>query len=284
VAEDETGGSATASEASDKSDKSDKSDTSDASDGSDKSDKSDTSDTSWRPVGAVPQEPGWYPMRTNPNDQAYWDGEGWTARRRWMAGRGWVESGDVPVAVATGTGVAAESPRLSANPYVKPTPAESRVPGAVLRRAPSVSSPLSVGLLLFMASGVLLMAGSVTTWIHASSVLGPNSTVGVSTPGLAVSSLIGIDGYTTFICGVVVTVLAGALMASDDSSLRLLAFVASLVAAGFAIYALVRVVQKIGEISTPHVTATVGPGLFIVAIGGVLAPLVAGARLGQRTH
>ena len=34
--------------------------------------------------------PGWYQVGPNPNDQAHWDGEEWTARRRW-AGARWVD-------------------------------------------------------------------------------------------------------------------------------------------------------------------------------------------------
>jgi hypothetical protein len=33
------------------------------------------------------KEPGWYPDRINPNVQNYWDGHGWSAQRRWEAGR-----------------------------------------------------------------------------------------------------------------------------------------------------------------------------------------------------
>jgi hypothetical protein len=37
--------------------------------------------------------PGWYPATDLPNDQLYWDGTGWTTRRRWTAG-GYVEVGN----------------------------------------------------------------------------------------------------------------------------------------------------------------------------------------------
>jgi hypothetical protein len=37
--------------------------------------------------------PGWYPVGTTNNDQAYWDGQSWTARKKWE-GAGWV---DVPM-------------------------------------------------------------------------------------------------------------------------------------------------------------------------------------------
>jgi hypothetical protein len=37
--------------------------------------------------------PGWYPVSATNNDQAYWDGQAWTARKKWE-GAGWV---DVPL-------------------------------------------------------------------------------------------------------------------------------------------------------------------------------------------
>jgi hypothetical protein len=41
------------------------------------------------------QPPGWYQVGRTNNDQAYWNGETWTARRRWE-GAGWNESPIVP--------------------------------------------------------------------------------------------------------------------------------------------------------------------------------------------
>jgi hypothetical protein len=41
------------------------------------------------PVREV-QEPGWYPIDGSVSEQAYWDGETWTKRRRW-GGAMWVE-------------------------------------------------------------------------------------------------------------------------------------------------------------------------------------------------
>src|ERR1700722_3731933 len=68
-------------------------------------------------AGAPPKEPGWYPVRTNPNEQTYWDGRDWTRRRNWSAGTGWTEVGaDASLTSAT-PGVAVPGPRLSANPY-----------------------------------------------------------------------------------------------------------------------------------------------------------------------
>jgi hypothetical protein len=38
---------------------------------------------------------GWHQLGSNPNEQMYWDGQSWTAFRRWTAGRGWSESANV---------------------------------------------------------------------------------------------------------------------------------------------------------------------------------------------
>jgi hypothetical protein len=55
-----------------------------------------------RPVGgeSLPsplrlQAPGWYQVGQTNNDQAYWNGQTWTARRRWE-GAGWNEMAIVP--------------------------------------------------------------------------------------------------------------------------------------------------------------------------------------------
>jgi hypothetical protein len=141
---------------------------------------------------------------------------------------------------------------------------------------------MSLGLLLLLGSGVLLMVGSVTTWIHASASFGSFFHLSASLNGLdaGISSLFGLNGFTTFICGVVLVGLVCAAMASDDSSLRLLTLVAGLTSAGFAAYFVVRVVQKVGDASG-HGSATVGVGIILLAVGGFLAAVVSFGRLAQ---
>ncbi len=226
-----------------------------------------------RAVEANPKEPGWFPSRTNPNDQVYWDGQGWIARRRWTSGGGWVSVGDAP-----GT---PEPALISANPYLRPAPASSRAAGTTFRRT-STDSALSLGLILLLSSGVLLMIGSVTTWIHADTSFGTFFHLSVSLNGLdeGTSSLFGINGFATLICGVVLVGLSCAAMASDDSSLRLLTLVVGLTSVGFAAYFVVRVVEKINDASG-HGSATVGVGIILLAIGGFLAVVVSFGRLVQ---
>ena len=65
-----------------------------------------------------PKTPGWYPSRSSPSDQTYWDGRSWTARRRWTAGKGWLVAGEAPDEATEDSNPPPPAPRLSANPYV----------------------------------------------------------------------------------------------------------------------------------------------------------------------
>jgi hypothetical protein len=226
---------------------------------------------SWHPVGSSPKDPGWYPTRTNPNDQAYWDGQSWTAQRHWTAGKGWEE---------TGTGAGPQPPRTSANPYVEQPAAQPRVSTPVARSAPS---SFTLGLFLLMGGGILLMVGSVTTWVHTNVSFGTTFHVSGSINGTdpSVAALIGINGYATLICGVVVIALTAASLASDEGSIRLLTLGAGLAALGFAIYDLVRILQKINQ-GSAHGSAGVGVGLILVVVGAALAALIALGRMAQR--
>jgi hypothetical protein len=224
------------------------------------------------PVTSGPKEPGWYPSRLSPNDQSYWDGTAWIARRHWSQGA-WVTSGEAPET--------AEPALISANPFATSASETMRASGRQRRFAKAESS-LSLGLLLLLASGVLLMVGSTMTWLHGDAAFGHFFHVNISLKGLdpGISALLSINGYATFVCGVVIVALTGAAMAADDAQLRKLTLVVALTSLAFSIYFVVGVVQKINDVSG-HGNATVGPGLFVLIIGGVLAGIAAFGRLVQ---
>lgn len=233
-----------------------------------------------RPTGATtpPKEPGWYPVRTNPNEQTYWDGNDWTARRRWSAGTGWSEVGADHLGGAAAPGVVGPVPRLSANPYApQPTataPASRQAPGVTL------------GLMLLVLSAVAMMVGSVTTWVSTSSsfgtssvngILGIHTSISAATSGVdaGVSSLIGINGYITLIAAVVVLVFAGLMAVSEDWSVRLLGCVFALISLALSIYAVVRLLQKINDAHPPRgVSVSLGWGVILLLATAVVASLV----------
>ena len=228
-----------------------------------------------------PKEPGWYPVRANPNEQTYWDGTDWTGRRRWSAGTGWTEVGPEALASSGAPAVASAGPRLSANPYA-PHPATAAP--AVRSAAPGVT----IGVLLLVAASVAMMVGSVTTWISSSTSFGGTSlfggtggagqTVSTALSGVqdGISGLIGINGYMTLIAAAVVLVFAGLMAVSDDWSVRLIGLVFALASLGLSIYAVVRLAQKVNHAHAPHgVTVSVGWGVILTLGAAVIATLIA---------
>lgn len=218
---------------------------------------------------APPKEPGWYPVRTNPNEQTYWDGTDWTRRRRWSAGTGWTEVGPDALATSAGPALAVPGPRLSANPYApRPT---SAVPAA--RPAPGVT----IGTFLLISSAIAMMVGSVTTWISSNTTASSAHTFSTTLSGVdaGISSLIGINGYITLIAGGVVLVFAGLMAVSDDWSVRLMGCLFSVVTLGLSIYAVVRIAQKLSESHTARgVTVNVGWGVILTLGAAAVATLL----------
>jgi len=226
------------------------------------------------------RDPGWYALGENPNEQSYWDGAQWAGVRHWVAGRGWVESSSVPE-TATAEPSAAPAPpapkgRRNANPY-----APSRWPShrVTPSRAPTT---FSVGVLLLMVSGIALMYGSVGTWIHVNGTLGiVDFHASVNGIDETVTSLIGVNGWVTFIGGIVLLVFGALALSSEEIQLAVLTTVVAFVVVVFAIFDMFRVVQKISQLPS-SASVSVGWGLICVLSAAVLAVLVCLGRLLRR--
>ena len=235
--------------------------------------------------GSPPKEPGWYPVRSNPNEQTYWDGTDWTRRRRWGVGTGWTEVGFTPdfVPVAEPEGPA---PRSSANPYASRTPPRSLA--GVASGGPSVT----VANFILLASGITVMLASVTTWIASTvsaggalSGSGASLSLSSTTSGVdpSISNVIGVNGYVTLTAGAVLIVFAGMMMISDDAGIRLLAALFALATVGLAIYVVVRLLQKINAAHVPHgASLDIGWGAILVLGASFVAALVAISELRAR--
>ena len=218
--------------------------------------------------------PGWYPSPTNPADQIYWDGEGWTARRRWTAGKGWILAGDVPDEAMPESRPSPRRARLSANPYVPTEP----------RRSRSTGFSVNLGVFLLLVCGIALMYGSVGEWIHVSGSVGV-ADLHVSFNGIdpGVTTLIGINGWATFIGGILIAIFACFEMTSEELQLSIFTTLITAVTTVFAIYDIFRIVQKINQVpSTSAANVSVGWGLICVLSAAVLALLIALVRLIQR--
>jgi len=222
---------------------------------------------------SIPQAPGWYPTRTNPSDQNYWDGQNWTGRRRWTTGKGWVVVGDVPEE-ASGTMPPPDRQRFSANPYA---------PGA-LAKPTATGLTFNLGVFLLLVCGIALMYGSVGSWVHVNGSLGvANLTVSFNGIDPGISTLIGVNGWVTFIGGTLLVVFACFEMTSEELQLAVFTTIIAAVTAIFAIYDMFRIVQKISQVPSPaSANVSVGWGLICVLSASVLATLVAIVKLVQQ--
>ncbi len=232
----------------------------------------DAADLGWHPTGAAPKDPGWYPTGINPNDQAYWDGQAWTAKRNWTV-KGWVEEG-APAAPAAAVASGAMAPRTSANPYSPPAHAKPRTTPATM----------NIGVLLVIVSGIALMFGSVGAWVKVTGsvgIAGFHLSINGTDPGI--STLISVNGYVTFIGGVVLLVFAGLALTNDDLLLAILTAVVAAATLVFAAYDMFRIVQKISNVTTSAGSnVSVGWGLICVLSAAVLAMIVSLVRLFSR--
>jgi hypothetical protein len=231
-------------------------------------------DANWA-VGseATPKTPGWYPSRTNPSDQTYWDGQDWTGRRRWTTGKGWLVAGNAPQEALNDASAPTVGPRLSANPYVGTLPSRSKATGFTF----------NLGVLLLLACGVALMYGSVGAWVHVTGNVGI-ADLRLSVNGIdpGVSTLIGVNGWVTFIGGILIVVFACFEMTSEELQLGILTTVIAAVTAIFAVYDMFRIVQKISQVpASLSADVGVGWGLICVLSAAVLATLIALVRLLQ---
>jgi hypothetical protein len=225
-------------------------------------------DHGWHPTGAPPKDPGWYPTSGSLNDQAYWDGQSWSGSRHWTV-NGWVEEGKAP---AGGPG---SPPRLSGNPY-------AAAPSST--KPKSAPAKLNLGVLLMMVCAIALMFGSVGSWVSVTgsvSIAAFHLSINGIDPGI--SALISVNGYVTFIGGIVLLVLAGLALTNDDLFLAILTTVAAAATLVFAVYDMFRIVQKISQVTTTgSANVSVGWGLIAVLSGAVLALLVSLVRLASR--
>jgi hypothetical protein len=221
-------------------------------------------------VGANQREPGWYPTGTNPNEQSYWDGGRWIKIRNWVAGKGWVEADGHGALIRAQ--VAAAQPRLSANPYAEASYARPRT---------TAPATFSMGVFLLLVSGIALMFGSVSVWVHVSGSVGIASFhASVIGTDPTISTLIGVNGWITFIAGIVLVVFGGLSLSSEEVLLVGLTFVVSVATVVFASYDMFRIVQKISDVTTgPSANLSVGWGLICVLSAAVLALIISIARL-----
>jgi hypothetical protein len=134
---------------------------------------------------------------------------------------------------------------------------------------------VSAGLGGLMICSLLLILGSFTPWM---TIGFGNTTTSVAGTDSAISDLIGVNGWITFSAGILLFILVCMLVISAEPLFRSVALVVALAAAGFAVYDLVRMIQKIMRASSASSSGVgavfrtdnhVGWGLIVAVVGGV---------------
>ena len=225
---------------------------------------------------------GWQPDRMNPNLQRYWDGSAWTATRRSGRAGQWVDEAAVAAAA-----VPLGAPNRRARRPVRPPAHAGFFLDGRRRRTPGISpTTVSAALGGLFVCSFLLILGSFTPWISVS--IDGHGFASVAGTDSGISQLIGVNGWITFSAGIFLFVLACMIvdLRRRPSSGASALLVVALAAAGFAIYDLVRILQKISQAASAasssefgrrpsRPTTTVGWGLIVVVVGGVGALLCA---------
>jgi fluoride ion exporter CrcB/FEX len=183
-------------------------------------------------------------------------------------------AGDAPLDSGRDASQPLSNQRLSANPYVAPP----------LTRAGSSGFTFNLGLLLLLVCGIALMYGSVGAWVHVhGSVSFAHFQVSLNGIDPGISTLIGVNGWVTFIGGILVVIFACFAMTSEELQLAILTTVIAAVTTIFALYDMFRIVQKINQVPAAAGTdVSVGWGLICVLSAAVLATLITIMRLLQR--
>jgi fluoride ion exporter CrcB/FEX len=183
--------------------------------------------------------------------------------------------GDAPeVALTSGASPLQLGSRLSGNPYASAPP----------RRTTSTGFTFNLGVLLLLVCGIALMYGSVGAWVHVQGSVGAAG-FSVSLNGIdpGISRLISVNGWLTFIGGILIVIFACFEMTSEELQLSILTTFITAVTTVVAIYDIFRIVQKINQVPAAAGTdVSVGWGLICVLSAAVLATLIAVVRLLQR--
>jgi hypothetical protein len=129
------------------------------------------------------------------------------------------------------------------------------------------------------------MYGSVGSWVKVTGSVGGAAVFHASINGIdpGISTLIGVNGYVTFIGGIVLLVFAGLAVTNDDGLLAILTAIISAAILVFAVYDMFRIVQKLSQVTTSAGSSeSVGWGLVAVLSAAVLAMVIALVRLASR--
>jgi hypothetical protein len=216
-------------------------------------------------AAVVVKKPGWYALRSNPNEQSYWNGENFSGLRHWVAGQGWVEG--ALGSASTKSDPAAILAKYSTNPYLDLDD---------FNQLSTSSLSLDVGKYLLLVSGVGLIWGSIGPWIGVAKSSGlAGGHTSINGTASALSTLTGANGWITLAAGCALLALVVLSIFSGKNAFTISTALVSMAIAATASYQAYEVVQKVS--GNPGVT--VKWGLICVLGAAALAFLVSIGRV-----
>jgi len=153
---------------------------------------------------------------------------------------------------------------MTYDPHTQQQPTQP--PASPYPQQPSPQQPTArhldayLGAILVAIGGFTIMAGSMMPWATARTMFGTLSIAG--TEG---------DGQLFLLGGLVLVVIAIVTALSRRTWLGVLQAIAAVLAAMAAVSELLNVVGRLADESTRYVTVEPGIGLYVLALGGVLA-------------
>ena len=116
------------------------------------------------------------------------------------------------------SGVAGGEPRHSPGPRLSANPYASLAGGAP--RSTSTGLTFNLGVLLLWVCGIALMYGSVGSWVHVNGSVGiADFRVSINGIDPGISTLIGVNGWVTFIGGTLIVIFSCFEMTSEELQL-----------------------------------------------------------------
>lgn len=217
-------------------------------------------------AAVVVKAPGWYALRSNPNEQSYWDGESFSGIRHWVGGQGWVE-GALGSASTGKSNPSAVLAKYSSNPYLD-------IDDINQLKASTLS--LDVGKYLLLVSGIALIWGSAGPWVRvAKSSVVASTHASISGTASALSTLTGANGWITLMAGCALLLLVVVSIFSGKDAFTITTALVSVAIAVTASYQAYEVVHRVSA----HPGMGIAWGLMCVVAAAALALLVSIGRV-----
>ena len=140
------------------------------------------------------------------------------------------------------------------------------MPGMPPPPAPALRSSPAPTTILLLLCAVVVIIGSFTPWMTVSFF---GQSISVDGNQSSIVTAIGVNGWFTFVTGVVLLLVAAAMLNSRERALRQWAVIVAFVTLGFAVYDMSRVAYGVSSLSIPSERGVPAPLTHFLSSFGV---------------